>query len=118
MKPTFRAVQGVLMAAVAGLMLATTVHATDIKNGRAIVTPAKEDRYSIDAFTFGKAELFGYISDLKDTKKITGIVIKEKKGREVVTEEQKRAVGSIGHTLQLETFVQQGKELVPIVHEP
>lgn len=118
MKPMFRALQGVLMAAVAGLMLATTVHATDIKDGRAIVTPAKEGRFSIDAFTFGKAELFGYISDLKETKKITGIVLKEKKGRDVATDEQKRAVGSIGNTLQLETFVQQGKELVPIVHEP
>jgi hypothetical protein len=118
MKPMLRALQSLLMVAVAGLMLATTVHATDIKNGRAIVTPAKEDRFTIDSFTFGKAELFGYISDLKDTKKITGIVLKDKKGKDVATEEQKRVVGSIGNTLQLETFVQQGKELVPIVHQP
>ncbi|MEO8011010.1 MAG: hypothetical protein ABI650_05145, partial [Dokdonella sp.] len=67
------------------------------------------------SFTFGKAELFGYISDLKDTRKITGIVLKPKRS-EPATDEHKRIVGSVGNALQLETFEQVGKELVPIVY--
>jgi hypothetical protein len=103
----------------ASVFLAGAVHAaSSIKDGRAIVTPAKDDRYSIDAFTFGKAELFGYISDLKDTKKITGIVLKNgRKPAEKATDEQKRSVASIGSTLELETFTQDGKELVPLKKE-
>lgn len=118
MKPMLRATQWLVWLSIASVVLGPAAFAADIKDGRAIVTPAKDDRYSIDSFTFGKAELFGYVSDLKDTKKITGIVLKAKKGRDVATEEQKRAVGSIGNTLQLEAFVQDGKELVPIVHQP
>ncbi len=118
MKHVLGAFQSIAMAGIAALLLASSVHATDIKDGRAIVTPVKEDRFTIDAFTFGKAELFGYISDLKDTKKIKGIVLREKKGKEVASDEQKRVIGSIGNTLQLETFHQQGKELVPIVYQP
>lgn len=118
MKHVPAAFQSIVMSAIAALLLASSVHATDIKDGRAMVTPVKEDRFTIDAFTFGKAELFGYISDLKDTKQIKGIVLREKKGKEIATDEQKRAIGSIGNTLKLETFYQRGKELEPIVYQP
>ncbi|WP_440223085.1 hypothetical protein ACQQ2N_18700 [Dokdonella sp. MW10] len=105
---TMRLALGALLAA---LFLAGAVQAADVKDGRAMVTPAKDDRYSIDGFTFGKAELFGYISDLKDTKKITGIVLKNGKK---ASDEQKRVIGSVGKGLQIEAFVLEGKELVPI----
>lgn len=118
MKRMLRGTRSLVLLAAASAFLSAAVFAADIKDGRAIVTPAKDDRYSIDSFTFGKAELFGYVSDLKETRKITGIVLKAKKGKDVATEEQKHAVGSIGNTLQLETFLQDGKELVPIVHQP
>ncbi|MBN8480682.1 MAG: hypothetical protein J0L88_03720 [Xanthomonadales bacterium] len=118
MKHVLGAFQAMLVAGFVAVLLASSVHATDIKDGRAMVTPVKEDRFAIDAFTFGKAELFGYISDLKDTKKIKGIVLREKKGKAIASDEQKRIIGSIGNTLQLETFYQQGKELEPIVYKP
>lgn len=102
----------------ASAMFSASVAAADIKKGRAMVSPAKDTRFSIDSFTFGKAELFGYMSDLKDSKNITGIVLKGKKGSELASDEHKRIVGSIGNTLQLETFVQDGKELIPIVYQP
>lgn len=107
-----------LFGFVAACVFATApVSAADIKDGRAIVTPAKDTRFSIDSFTFGKAELFGYISDLKDTKKITGIVLKTRRGAEPISDEHKRIVGSVGNTLQLETFEQVGKKLEPIVYQ-
>ncbi len=100
------------------LFLAGIAHAASIRNGRAVVTPAKQDRYTIDSYTFGKAELFGYISDLKETKKITGIVLKNGSSKDSqATDEQRHSVASIGNTLQLETFTQDGKELVPLAME-
>lgn len=118
MNGMFRAIKRTAAILVVGAFLAGAAHAAGIKDGRAIVTPSKDERYSIDSFTFGKAELFGYMSDLKDTKKITGIVLKNgRKATEKATDEQKRAVASIGSTLQLETFTQDGKEITPLNKE-
>ena len=101
-----------------GMFLAGMAHAGSIRDGKAVVTPAKEDRYTIDSFTFGKAELFGYISDLKETKKITGIVLKNGSSKDSkATDEQRHSIASIGNTLQLETFTQDGKELTPLAME-
>lgn len=83
--------------------------ASDVRDGNAIVTPTKTDKYSIGGATMGKAELFGYISDLKDTEHLTGVVLK--RGG---TDEQRKAIGSIAKTLQLKAFEQDGRELKPI----
>ncbi|MEO7014296.1 MAG: hypothetical protein ABI127_08270 [Dokdonella sp.] len=110
--------KALLLLLALGLFLAGVAHAASIRDGRAIVTPAKGDRYSIDSYTFGKAELFGYMSDLKETKKITGIVLKNGSNKDSqATDEQRHSVASIGNTLQLETFTQDGKELTPLVME-
>jgi hypothetical protein len=85
------------------------VAASDVRDGNAIVVPAKNDKFSIGGATMGKAELFGYISDLKDTDHVTGIVLK--RGG---SDEQRKAVGSIAKTLQLKAFEQDGGELKPI----
>ncbi|MEO7935107.1 MAG: hypothetical protein ABIR27_02510 [Dokdonella sp.] len=107
--------KSLLLLLVLGLFLVSVAHASSIRDGRAVVTPTKEDRYKIDSYTFGKAELFGYISDLKETKKITGIVLKNGHGKDnQATDEQRHSIASIGKTLQLETFTQDGKELTPI----
>ncbi len=107
-----------LLLLVLSLFLGGIAHAGSIRDGKAVVTPAKEDRYMIDSFTFGKAELFGYISELKETKKITGIVLKNGRSKDSqATDEQRHSVASIGNTLHLETFTQDGKELTPLAME-
>jgi hypothetical protein len=101
-----------LTAAIAlALGLATGVVSarSDVKDGNALVQPAKNDRYAIDGAVMGKAELFGYISDLKDREHLTGVVLKRGGN-----DEQRRAIGSIANTLQLKAFEQEGGELVPI----
>jgi len=110
MKSAIRAMQRSAWTALAVMFVAGAAHAGDIRNGKVFITPAKDDRYTIDGFTLGKAELFGYVSDLKETQKIGGIVLKNGKK---ATEEQKRAVGSIGKALEIDAFVLEGKELVP-----
>lgn len=110
MKPTIRAMQRSAWTALAVMFVAAAAHASDIRKGQVFITPAKNDRYTVDGSTFGKAELFGYVSDLKETQKIGGIVLKN--GRKA-TEEQKRAVGSIGKALEIDAFVLEGRQLVP-----
>lgn len=105
MKNSMRGIVLALGLAVVGGALA----ASDVRNGNAIVTPAKNDKFSIDGATMGKAELFGLISDLKDTEHVTGVVLK--RGG---SDEQRRAIGSIAKTLQLKAFEQDGGELKPI----
>jgi hypothetical protein len=98
-----------------GLFLVGVAHAGSIRDGRVVVTAEKQDRYKIDSYTFGKAELFGYISELKETKKITGIVLKNGRSKDSqASDEQRHSVASIGNTLQLETFTQDGKDLAPL----
>ena len=74
---------------------------SDVRDGNAMVKPQGEDKYSIDGFTMGKAELFGYISELKETQSATGIVLKRGGN-----DEQRRVIGSIARTLQLKAFEQ------------
>lgn len=82
---------------------------SDIRDGNAMVKPAKQEKFSIDGFTLGKAELYGYIADLRDSRGITGIVLK--RGG---SDEQRRIIGSIARTLEIKAFEQEGRELKPI----
>lgn len=100
--------RGLVLAA--GMVVAAGAYArSDVRDGNAMVQPVKSDRYSIDGSTMGKAELFGYISDLKDREQLTGIVLK--KGG---SDEQRKSIGSIARTLQLKAFEQEGRELKSI----
>lgn len=118
MRSAIRKFRYFMAVALIGLFFAAAVHAGEISNSRAIVKPVSGDRYEIGGYTFGKAELFGYISDLKENKKITGIVLKNgKRDDNSASEEQRNSIVSIGATLELETFIQEGKELKPLVKE-
>ena len=52
-----------------GLATGIAMARSDVKDGNALVQPAKNDRYAIDGAVMGKAELFGYISDLRSMTK-------------------------------------------------
>lgn len=79
---------------------------SDIRDGNALIKPEKNARYSIDGFTMGKAELYGYIGDLRDSQHITGIVLK--KGGD---DEQRHIIATIAKALGLKSFEQDGREL-------
>ena len=79
---------------------------SDIRDGNAFVKPEKGARYSIDGYTMGKAELYGYIGELRDSEHITGIVLK--KGGD---DEQRHIIGTIAKTLGLKSFEQDGSEI-------
>ncbi|MEO7431612.1 MAG: hypothetical protein ABIR62_06235 [Dokdonella sp.] len=82
---------------------------SDVRDGNAMVGPVKADKYSIDGSTMGKAELYGYMGDLRDREHITGIVLKRGGN-----DDQRRVIGSIARTLELKAFEQDGRDLKPI----
>lgn len=79
---------------------------SDIRDGNAMVKPASGDKYSIDGVTMGKAELYGYMGDMRDSEHITGIVLK--RGG---SDEQRKIIGIIAKTLGLKSFEQDGGDL-------
>lgn len=82
---------------------------SDVEAGNAMIGPVKGDKYSIDGSIMGKAELYGYIGDLRDREHLTGLVLK--RGGD---DAQRQVIGSIARALQLKAFEQDGRDLKPI----
>ena len=93
----------VLSLSALSLVAATSAFARDpIHDGKLQVAPAKADRFEAAEYTLGKAELYGYVSDLKDSKKITGIVLL--KG-DRATDVQKHLIAITAKAQQLDAFI-------------
>lgn len=96
------------------LVFAGAALAADIKDGNALVKPIKGERFAIDGNQLTKAQLFGYISEMKEAEGITGIVLR--KGGD---EEQRNIIRSIAGALELEAFEEEGrKQLKPLGAAP
>jgi hypothetical protein len=101
------------MLAMGALVFAAGVQARDpIRDGRVEVKPASADRFEAGEFTFGKVELYGYIADLKDSKKVTGIVLL--KG-DKATDSQKHIIAITAKAQSLEALIDLGGKLQPLV---
>jgi hypothetical protein len=81
----------------------------DIKDGKLLVEPEKDAKFSVEGYVMGKAQLFGYVSDLKDRETFDGIVLEE--GGD---DAQRAAIRSIAATLELDAFERNGSEIVAI----
>ena len=98
-----------LAAAAALLCVASIGHARDSMDGdRIVVTPYKDGMFATGEFRFGKAELFGYIGDLKDQHKVSALLLRD--GNKA-TAEQKHLLSEIAKAQQLDAIiVLDGKE--------
>ena len=93
-----------------GLVMAATAFARgDIRDDRAWVKPEKGDRFSINGYTMGKVELYGYLGQLRDDEHIKGVVL-----RHGASDAQKQAIVSSAKTLQIEAFEEDGGDLKPL----
>ncbi|HEX3897064.1 MAG TPA: hypothetical protein VHW73_12710 [Rudaea sp.] len=89
--------------AAVSLAAASLAFARDpIRDGKLQVTPAKADRFEAAEYTLGKAELYGYVSELKDTKKITGIVLLR---GDKATDMQKHLIAITAKAQQIDAFI-------------
>jgi hypothetical protein len=85
----------------------------DVRDDRAWVKPEKGDKFSINGYTMGKVELYGYIGQLRDDEHIKGVVL-----RHGGTDAQRQAITSTAKTLQIEAFEEDGGDLKPLVAPP
>jgi hypothetical protein len=101
-----------LVALLAAFVLTATAHARDpIKDDRVQLKPAKDSRFVAAEFTMGKVELYGYIGDLKDRKKITGIVLLS---GDQATTEQKHIIAVIAKAQSLDAFIDLDGKVQPL----
>ena len=64
-----------------GLVTAAAAFARgDIRDNRAWVKPEKGEKFSINGYTMGKVELYGYLGQLRDDEHITGVVLRQGRG--------------------------------------
>ena len=93
-----------------GLLTAAAAFARgDVRDGKAYVKPEKNDRFSINGYTMGKVELYGYIGQLRDDEHITGVVL-----RSGANDAQKKAIASTAKTLEIQAFEDDGGDLKPL----
>jgi len=101
-----------LLASVAFCALAGaffSAQARDIQDGKLLVKPAKDNKYIVDSNKLGKAEFFGVVGDYVETKKITGIMLRDGAN---ATDEQKHIVAITAKTQKIDAFVElDGKEI-------
>lgn len=85
--------------------------AVDIKNGNAWIKAVKQDQFEVDGNPMGKNMLLGYLQDLKDTKHIEGVVLKNP---DKATDDHKRLLKVIADYLQIGAFTAENGQLAPI----
>ena len=78
----------------------------DVRDNRAWVKPEKGEKFSINGYTMGKVELYGYLGQLRDDEHITGVVL-----RKGGTDDQRKVITSSAKTLQIEAFEEDGGDL-------
>ena len=104
-----------LSTAVALFCLAGASHARDaITDGKLQIKPVKDNQFEVGEYCFGKAEFFGYVGDLKDNKKITGLLLKQ---GEKASTEQKHVVFITAQTQQIEAFIELDGKAAPLVED-
>lgn len=99
---------------VAMLFLASLGQASQdaVDNGRLLVKPYKNNTFQTGAYRMGKAELFGYIGELKDSAQLTGIVLRDS---EHASDEQKHALAVTAKAQHIDAFVDEDGKLQPLV---
>ncbi len=106
----------ILLSTAAALScLASAGYARDaIDNGNLLVKPVGTNQYEVGEYRFGKAEFFGYVGDLKDSKKITGILLKR---GDKASAEQKHIVAETAKTQQIDSFIELDGKIVPLADD-
>src|ERR1700761_6818328 len=99
--------------AAASFVIAASAFARDpISDNKLQVKPAKNDHFEAAEYTLGKAELYGYVSDLKESKKITGIVLSR---GDKATDMQKHLIAITAKAQQLDAFIDLDGKMQPLV---
>lgn len=105
--------KSLIAVAIAALCVSVSAFAgaDAIDDGHLLVKPAKNNTFATGEFVMGKAELFGYIGDLKDSKKITGVVLRD---ADRATPEQKHLLVVTAQAQKIDALVEEHGKLEPL----
>jgi hypothetical protein len=103
--------QRILIGLIASLAFAATAGAVDIKDGNAWVKAVQQDKFEIDGNPMGKNMLLGYLQDLKDSKHIEGVVLKNP---DKATADHKHLLKVIADFLKISAYTAGKGQLDPI----
>lgn len=105
--------KSIIAAAAVSLLVSTAAFAgaDAIDDGHLLVKPAKNNTFETGGYIMGKAELFGYIGELKDSKKITGILLRDA-GR--ATPEQKHLLVVTAQAQKIDALMDEHGKLEPL----
>jgi len=99
--------------ALALLFLGTAGYARDSVDGEnVVVRPYKNGTFETGEYRFGKAELFGYIGDLKDRHRVTAILLRD---GDKASAEQKHVISEIAQAQQLSAVIELGGKRQPLI---
>jgi hypothetical protein len=111
MESDMRALTTMAALAALGFAGAAFAGADAIDNGNLLVKPAKNNTFVTGGYVLGKAELFGYIGELKDGNKITGIVLRN---ADRATPEQKHLLVVTAQAQKIDALVDVDGKLEPL----
>lgn len=100
-------------ASLAFLCFTATTFARDaVDNGQLQIKPYKQDRFQMGAYRMGKAELFGYVGELKDSAHLTSMVLLDGERASV---EQKHIVAVIAKAQHVDAMIELDGKAQPLV---
>jgi len=100
-----------LLTALFFVLAAIAVQAADVKEGNAWVKAMAKDQFQIDGTPMGKNLLTGYLQELKESKHVTGLVLRNP---DEASAEQKRLLRIIADYLQIRAYSADGGKLSPL----
>jgi len=101
----------ILFGLLASLAFAAAASASDVKDGNAWVKAVAQDKFEIDGSPMGKNMLLGYLQELKDSKHIEGVVLKNP---EKATADHRHLLKVIADFLKISAYSAGKGQLDPI----
>lgn len=106
----------ILFASLFALSVAPAFAAKDVRDGKVVVYPVKDDHFKVNEYSsMPKAQLYGYMGDLRDSQGLKTIVLKRS---ERATPEQLNSISSIARHLEINAVDDDGKNLIKPMAEP
>lgn len=106
----------IVVASLLALSIAPAFAMKDVRDGKVVVYPVKDDHFKVNEYTsMPKAQLYGYIGDLRDSQGLKTIVLKRS---ERATPEQLNSISSIARHLEINAVDEDGNNLIKPMAQP
>ena len=106
----------IVVASLLALSMAPAFAIKDVRDGKVIVYPVKDDHFKVNEYSsMPKAQLYGYVGDLRDSQGLKTIVLKR---ANKATPEQLNSISSIARHLNINAVDEDGNNLIKPMAEP